>query len=477
MVTAMWRAHWFDGRTSRVHEAAVSLEGNAIAISRSASDESARVGISGLNLDRLAIGECFLGAPRMIGLPDGSSLQVEDQDGGFDRALRQAGYQPARAYGLMQSWRSAAVCALALIALVVWMDLQGARLFATAAVRVVPTSIDKRIGRTALAIADRRWFAPSLEPDERQAVLRARFGALVHTQYPKLDWKLEFRSTRSHANAFNAFALPDGTIVLLDQLVESMTDDEVIAVLGHELGHVVHRDVMRTLARQMGLLAVANVVWGGISAAAATTAAGLQGLHFSRDVERQADDFGVRFLERSGLSARNMADAFRVMEEEEKRTGALPQFLSDHPATGERRQAVESAARSSLIRSFAGVTLGTTAEELRRTYGPPAHTLGLRHWLYDSIPEARDGLLDVFFTPGDTDKSRRVYAVLFTPGSDRRPSNVPDLYGLTREQLVQRLGDPLLETTDAGRYLEFRDGVLAYVWTDKTVEYGVYARP
>lgn len=301
-------------------------------------------------LRALAIGEWFRGAPRMIGLPDGSSLQVEDEDGGFDRALRRAGYRPARAYGLMQHWSSAAACALALIALVVWIDLQGAQLLASAAVRVVPTSVDKRIGRTALAIADAQWLAPSLEPERRQADLSARFTDLVHAQYPGLECRLEFRSTRDYQNSFNAFALPDGTIVLLDRLVLSMTDDEVIAVLGHELGHVVHRDVMRALARQMGLLSVANVVWGGISGAAATTAARLQGLHFSRDVERQADTFALTFLERSGLSARTMADAFGVMEEEEKRTGKPSRFLSDHPSTDERRESAESEARSSLRR-------------------------------------------------------------------------------------------------------------------------------
>jgi len=96
----------------------------------------------------------------------------------------------------------------------------------------------------------------------------------------------------------------------------------------------------------MGLLAVAGGVWGNVSSVAATVAAGVQGLGFARDDETRADAFAITFLRRAGLSAASVGDAFAVMKEEEKRTGEVPTFLSDHPSTTQRLRAAEAAARS-----------------------------------------------------------------------------------------------------------------------------------
>jgi Zn-dependent protease with chaperone function len=347
VVIMPWQARWFDGRSSRVHAVTVSVDGNALTISAAAPDGPALGAPSMVRTDRLSIGERFLGVSRMIGLPDGSSLQVHDDAAlGFDQALRGAGHRSGHVYRLMERWSSVVACVVVLIALVVWLDRQGAGLIASAAVRVVPTSIDQRIGSSALAIADAQWLAPTQLPPARSAALHRRFASLVREQYPDLIWRLEFRTTRGEKGSFNAFALPDGTIVVLDGLVEKMDDEEVLAVLGHELGHVLHRDVMHGILCQMGLLAVAGVVWGNMSSVAASVEAGVQGLHFAREAESEADAFAVTFLRRGGIPVRRLADAFTVMKKQEKATGEMPTFLSDHPSTPERLRAAQAAAES-----------------------------------------------------------------------------------------------------------------------------------
>jgi hypothetical protein len=104
---------------------------------------------------------------------------------------------------------------------------------------------------------------------------------------------------------------------------------------------------------------------------------------------------------------------------------------------------------------------------------------GMDHWIYDSIHEAHDGLLDVYFAPGTSESSRRVAAVLFTPGADGFPSDMPKLLGLTRKELTDQFGEPLRQGTlgAQGDYLEFRNGVVTLMWEDKAREYGVYALP
>jgi Zn-dependent protease with chaperone function len=344
MVIVSWRAHWFDGQRSTAHAVRVSLDGQVLRIRPDVGDESASRVLAEVPTRGLTVAERFFAAPRMIELPDGSSLQVEDDPaGGFDRILQQASHAPGPVYRLIDRWRNVLACLALLLGVIVWMDRQGAGLMASFVIRFVPSSVDVRIGRSALAVADARWLAPSRLPVLRRNALEDRFSHLVHEQYPDLTWQLEFRSTRSGADAFNAFALPGGTIVLLDGLVKAMDDEEVLAVLGHELGHVVHRDVMHGIARQMGLLAVAGAVWGHMSRFAASVAAGVQRLHFARDVETDADAFAVTFLRRAGIPVRSLATAFSVMQRQEQATGAIPAFLRDHPSTAERLRAAAAA--------------------------------------------------------------------------------------------------------------------------------------
>ena len=344
MVIVSWRAHWFDGFCSTPRAVRVLIEGAVLRIQPDTDDESASRVLAEVPLRGLAVSERFLAAPRMLDLPEGGSLQVEDDaDGSFDTLLRQVGYRPDLVYQLIDHWRNVLVCLTLLIGVIVWMDRQGAGLFASFAVPFVPSSVDARIGHKALALADAQWLTASSVPSDRRSELQERFTHLVHEQYPNLAWQLEFRGTSEGKDSFNAFALPGGTIVLLDGLVEAMDDEEIIAVLGHELGHVVHRDVMQGIVRQMGLLGVAGVVWGQMSTFAASVAAGVQGLHFARDVETDADAFAVRFLRRAGIPVRRLADAFAVMQRQEKTTGVVPTFLSDHPSTAERLRAAEAA--------------------------------------------------------------------------------------------------------------------------------------
>jgi Zn-dependent protease with chaperone function len=341
-----WRARCFDGQRSTAYAVTVTLDAQLLRIHAAVHDGSGPPPLAEVPAEKLSVSERFQAVPRMIGLPGGGCLQVEDDAaGGFDRALGQSGHGPGLVYRIISQWRYVVACIVLLVGVVVWVDRQGAGLMASLVVPLVPGSVDERLGRSALALADSRWLVSSRQPTARRRALEERFMRLVHEQYPQLRCQLGFRGTRLGGNSeFNAFAVPGGTIILLDGLVDSMNDEEVLAVLGHELGHVVHRHGMRGAAQQMGLLAVAGVVWGDVSSLTASVAAGFQGLRYSRAMEADADAFAVTFLRRGGIPVRRLADAFAVIERKEKSSGAAQSFLSDHPATLERLRAAEEAA-------------------------------------------------------------------------------------------------------------------------------------
>lgn len=87
------------------------------------------------------------------------------------------------------------------------------------------------------------------------------------------------RSTKS--NAYFMGIGRNKEVVLFDTLIESMSDDEIIAVLAHELGHAVHKDIWQNLAQQIGLLALYAIAIGFIlNTPIFFSAFSLSGIHF-----------------------------------------------------------------------------------------------------------------------------------------------------------------------------------------------------
>lgn len=335
-----WRARWFDGRDSMAHEAEVSFAGDELEI-RLAEPGLDPLPARLVPARDIIVGERYTGTPRKLQLPDGGSLQVEeDGDGLFDSTLRQQGHRPGPVARLTRGWPGAIACLLLLLGFLVWMDRQGAGLMASAAVPLVPHAVDQKLGRMVIEVLEERYLTRTQVSSERRAALQARVQELIDSEYPDLDWQLLFFNMRDREDAFNAFTLPDGSILLLDGLTRALGDDQIIAIVGHELGHVVHRHTIQRLLRQVGLAAVAGVVIGDVSTLLATVAAGYQELHFSRDAEREADAFAAEFLRRGGIRVSALAEAFEILRQHEAR-GSLPGFLSTHPPTEERIRAAE----------------------------------------------------------------------------------------------------------------------------------------
>ncbi len=336
-----WKARWFDGRDSAVHAVIVDFVGDALRL-QPADASSTQSLPPPVPASTLRVSDRFAGTARRLQLPDGSTLAVDELGDSFDAALQAQGHRRSLASTLMQSTPRAVACLIALLAFLVWMDRQGAGLLAGLALPAVPTAVDQRLGITVRAVFEERWMAESQVPDERQAKLTTRIRQMVEAQHPDLAWNIMFRNMRESEDAFNAFALPDGTIVLLDGLTGALTDEQVIAVVAHELGHVVHRHTMQRLLRQVGLLATASVMLGDISGIAAALSAGYQDLHYSRDAEREADVFAIDFMRRANMPVRHIAEAFDAMREQES-SREIPGFLSSHPPTEERARLAREA--------------------------------------------------------------------------------------------------------------------------------------
>lgn len=146
-------------------------------------------------------------------------------------------------------------------------------------------------------------------------------------------------------NDVNAFACADGSVRVYSGLMDRMTDDEVLGVIGHEIGHVAHKDTKNAFKQALLNSAILDGIASTGSTAAALTQSQLAQLgsslvsaKYSRKQESNADDYGYDFLKTNGKNPWSMAMAFSKLQSMEAgaQTNGMAQMFSSHPATQDR---------------------------------------------------------------------------------------------------------------------------------------------
>lgn len=169
---------------------------------------------------------------------------------------------------------------------------------------------------------------PSKLSQEEQARLRNWFAKMKQPHGDKTNYRLEFRSSRIDPAGHpvlgpNALALPNGMIIMTDELVVLAQDDHaVLGVLGHELGHVRYRHSTRRLLQAMGVGVVVNFLIGDVSSVLAGVPSFLLDQKYSRDFERESDQYAIAMMRANRMPLSPMADLFEKMgDEREYRSG------------------------------------------------------------------------------------------------------------------------------------------------------------
>ncbi|MGD9965661.1 MAG: M48 family metallopeptidase [Hyphomonadaceae bacterium] len=159
--------------------------------------------------------------------------------------------------------------------------------------------------------------------------------------------------TLADADFPNAFALPDNSIVVTDELIGMAEHpDELTGVIAHEIAHIEHNHIMKNVIRQIGAGVFFDIVFGGAGAgqAIAIASVNLAGLRYSRGDEADADARGMDYLDAAGISTAGIAAMFDRFEAYADNLGAedIPTLLSSHPASRERAIAARARAREGL---------------------------------------------------------------------------------------------------------------------------------
>lgn len=206
----------------------------------------------------------------------------------------------------------------------------------------LPDSVYESAGQQTLQTLEYAVLKPSTLPEARQAQLNQHFESLIsHTAQVNAHGGPKVL-LRSWEKVPNAVTLADGTIIVSDQLVNLLSNDEQLdAVIYHELGHIHYAHVMKSVVKSSLISAGVALMIGdanGVADTVSSTAVFLATMHYSRELETQADEFAVTQLIEKNGKAQALKDVFTVLshEQEERATAGLPAWLSSHPEMTER---------------------------------------------------------------------------------------------------------------------------------------------
>lgn len=152
----------------------------------------------------------------------------------------------------------------------------------------------------------------------------------------------------------NAFACADGSVRVFSSLMDIMTDDELLSIIGHEIGHVKNQDTkdamknayMKAAALDAASAASSTVQTLSESQLGQMANAMLDASH-SRKQESEADEYAYDFMKKNGYNVMGAYRAFKklaLLGGGSSKQSGYEKMLSSHPDSDKRAEVVKKKA-------------------------------------------------------------------------------------------------------------------------------------
>ncbi len=327
-------AYFYDGKTSNRHPAYLHLQSSGELVVNWCDTEIRH------SLESVKFSSRLGNTRRLVYFLDGSQCEIADNDA-LDAFLAQHQPQASALAHKLESKVIYAGAALIITAVAVWATIAyGVPALARSVAFALPANTERALGDRVMKTLDGFLFFPSKLPELRQKELKAKFAQMVVNTKPGAGYVLELRESKKIGA--NALALPSGIVVMTDEMVQlAKHDEELVAVLAHELGHLEYRHGLRHALQSSGVALVIAAVVGDIASTSAIAAAlptVLLEAKYSRAFEIEADKYALQYLKTNNIPLKRFADILSRMQDKHSDNDSTG-FLSSHPATKERIQA------------------------------------------------------------------------------------------------------------------------------------------
>ncbi|MDO5058716.1 MAG: M48 family metallopeptidase [Neisseria sp.] len=320
-------ADYFDGRSNRAYPAQLSLangqlrvcyEGKTAVYALSDAEYLAAVG----------------SVPPALELPD--DARIVFSDGLIPEWLPLKNKTLLKKVGLWErSWKWVAAALLIMVLAVFAAFRWGIPAASYYAAHSLPETTLNGIGRQAEEMVVQLTDETRLSNRRRQEIA-ALYGRLK-TDKPA---KLLFREGKNIGA--NAFAIPNNTIVVTDELVKlAANDQEILAVLAHEQGHLAHRHSLQQALRGLGVGVLMLTLTGDGTDLLDNLPVLLATAQYSQAFELEADLYAVQSLQRLGIKPQYLADFLLRLDKQSGEEEGGSNLLGSHPLTSERVKQIE----------------------------------------------------------------------------------------------------------------------------------------
>ena len=327
-------AKLYDGVSSKEHIVELEFSNNKVKI----KDFNIE-----LPLDNIKIHSRLGNTPRLIEFPNNIRCKVEDNNK-LDEILEKIGYKNSFIHKIESSWKLAITSVVVVGAFIIFMLTVGADYSANFLSKLIPKESVEYISKRSFYDIEKRFLYKSNLSKLKQEQIRKEFLKIANSNYT-----LYFRS--SPILGPNAFALPNGDIVILDELVMLDKDKQlrgVLGVLAHEKAHVVYKHSLRGIIKGAIAATIIGYITGDLSFIVTTLPTIVITNSYSQEFEKEADIYAKKLLKDLNISTKPLAKLFIELKnypkhyKKDKNNSSvlekfeIPPIFSTHPDINKR---------------------------------------------------------------------------------------------------------------------------------------------
>ena len=299
----MIKGTYYDGKTSEKKDVLLYCKHNGLI-------GFAELDVAETPFDDVEISSRIGNTPRYINFPDGAQFETTENDA-IDEIVKI--FSRKQFHGLIHKLENAKTFVLTTVVSVIvlgWLFVQyGIPFISKEIAERLPEQASQYLGQGVLDIMDKQWFSETKLTKQKQKELQQLFRHLKTKIKDSQHYKLVFRS--GGPIGANAFALPDGTIVFTDELIQLTNDTlDIAAIMLHEMGHLKHHHSLRATIQQSSLAIFITAISGDISTSSSIVTAipfMLVQSGFSQDMETEADSYALAYMQQYNIDPEHFA--------------------------------------------------------------------------------------------------------------------------------------------------------------------------
>lgn len=281
-----------------------------------------------VRIDTLHISSRVANIPRVLEKEGFFTLEIADNDA-IDAYLKRYGNKKNIIHMLEKKMRYSLLFLLMIFVLVYGYFMYGTALIASLLAPIIPDKYVEYLGQESFEYIDKNFLFQSRLSEKEKKLVQNSFARVEKNG----KYKLFIRSSSSWIGA-NALALPNGYIIITDEMAEltAFNKDALSGIFAHEMAHVDKKHSLKNIA-QTSLSSLAIFLFSGdISSGLATLSSTLLYSKYSREFEEEADNEAIKRLNSLHISTVPLARVLHKIAKESKlEEDENYHYFSSHP--------------------------------------------------------------------------------------------------------------------------------------------------